>query len=126
MISKKGVIMASYWKFIQYVLITVLGSTGAAMFDGGGLSTTEVINIMVLSVTAAGVFLKSNTPTQPWAKAAVAIFGAGATVLAASWTDQALDSTEVCQIFLALIGAIQVGTVANATDPDLVDVGVAS
>lgn len=105
--------LAPYWKFAQYVLLAVIGGTGAALFTAQGWTKPVLINALVLAITAAGVYLKSNSPTQPWAKTAVAVFGAGATVLASAWTDRHIDPAEWAQIATAVIAAIQVGVVAN-------------
>jgi len=75
--------------------------------------------ILVLAIGAAVVYAKANTVTQPWAKAAVAVFTAGATVLVSAWTDQAVSAEEVVQIVLAILGAFQVGLVSNQEEVDL-------
>jgi drug/metabolite transporter (DMT)-like permease len=105
--------MSRYLKLAQYVLIAVVGGTGAALFDGRGLSKSELANIAVLAVTAVSVYFARNTPTQPWAKTAVAVLGAGVAVLTSAWSDHRISPVEIQQIVLAVLGAIGVGVTAN-------------
>ncbi len=98
-------------KFFQYLLIAVVGSIIAAFPNG--YTGAEITTIVVLGLGAAAVFFKENTPTQPWAKMAVAVFTAGVTVLVSAWTDGHIDATELTSIILAVLGAVQVGTVSN-------------
>jgi hypothetical protein len=100
-------------KFVQYVLIAVVGTVVVALSDWH-LDNGEIVNILVLVAGAAGVFFKANTPTQPWAKMAVAVFTAGVTVLVSAWTDYHIDGQELTAIILAVLGAVQVGAVQNA------------
>jgi uncharacterized membrane protein len=105
-------------KAIQYVLLAVLGGTGASVLVTGDFSdSTVLIGLLVTGLTAAATFLKKNTPTQPWAKQAVAIFGAAVLAVVAAWTDQSFSPAEVIQIIAAALGAWQVGTVANVEYP---------
>lgn len=108
----------AYLKFAQYVLIAVVGGAGAALFDGHGLSRGELANIAVLAVTAVSVYFAKNSPTQPWAKTAVAVLGAGVAVLASAWSDHKIAPAELQQIALAVLGAVGVGVVANAPQAD--------
>jgi hypothetical protein len=101
--------MTGIAKFVQFVLIAVLGSAGATIVTGNGLNW----NTLVLLIGAAVLFFKKNTVTQPWARAAIAVFTAGATVLVSAWTDQVVSAEEVVQILLAVLGAIQVGVVSD-------------
>lgn len=96
-------------KFLQYLVISVLGSAGVSLVTGNGLNW----NTLVLAIGAAAVYFKANTVSQPWAKAAVAVFTAGAAVLVSAWTDQVVSSEELVQIILAVLGAVQVGVVSN-------------
>lgn len=101
-------------KFIQYVLIAVLGSTGAtALITGDLTDRTVVIGLVVTALGAAGTFLTKNTPSQPWAKQAVGVFTAAVLIVVNAWTDGAFSSAELVQVILAAVGAWQVGTVAN-------------
>lgn len=108
--------MDQYMKFIQYVILAVLGGTGAsALITGDFTDQTVLIGLLITALTAAATYLKANTPTQPWAKQAVAIFGAAVLAVVAAWTDKTISPAEWIQIITALIGAWQVGTVANTT-----------
>jgi drug/metabolite transporter (DMT)-like permease len=109
----EGTTMSRYLKLVQFVLLAVVGGTGAALFDGHGLSRGELANIAVLVVTAVSVYLARNTPEQPWAKTAVAVLGAGVAVLTSAWSDHRISPAEIQQIVLAVLGAIGVATVAN-------------
>lgn len=100
-------------KFVLYVIIAVLGSAGASLLSPGGLHGAALFNVLVLALTAAVVYWKGNTPTQPWAKTLVAVFGAGVTVLVSAWSDGHIDSTEIVQIILAMLGVVQVGAANN-------------
>lgn len=111
--SKGDTPVSKYLKLVQFVLIAVVGGTGAALFDGHGISGAELANIVVLAVTAVSVYFVANTPEQPWAKTAVAVLGAGVTVLTSAWSDQRLSPTEIQQIVLAVLGAVGVGVTAN-------------
>lgn len=102
-----------YLKFILFVVTAVLGSAGVSLVSPDGLSGQNLLNVVVLALTAAGVYFKANTPTQPWAKTVVAVFGAGVAVVISAWTDRAFDSFEVVQIVLAVLGALQVAVAAN-------------
>jgi uncharacterized membrane protein YfcA len=107
--------VSSVLKAVLYVLTAVGGGLAADLFDGDGMSGAEWVNLAVVGLTAAVVFLKGNTPTQPWAKAVVAIVGAGVTVLASAWTDQRIDPVEIQQIVFAVLAAVAVAFVANPT-----------
>jgi drug/metabolite transporter (DMT)-like permease len=102
-----------YLKLVQFVLLAVVGGTGAALFDGHGISHAELANIAVLVVTAVAVYFRANTPEQPWAKTAVAVLGAGVAVLTSAWSDHHIAPVEIQQIVLALLGAIGVAVTAN-------------
>ena len=102
-------------KFVQYILIAVLGSTGAtALITGDLTDRTVVIGLIVTALGAAATYLTRNTPTQPWAKQAVAVFAAAVLVVVDAWTDGAFSAAEFVQVLLAGLGAWQVGTVANS------------
>jgi hypothetical protein len=112
--TTKGTTMLGIEKLIQYVLIAVLGSTGATALITGDLSDrTVLIGLVVTALGAVATYLKANTPAQPWAKQAVAVFVAAVLVVVDSWTDHSFTSAEIVQVLLAAIGAWQVGTVAN-------------
>jgi peptidoglycan/LPS O-acetylase OafA/YrhL len=100
-------------KAANYVLIAVLGSLGAILTDRHGVNAGQVLNLVAVALTAAIVWAKANTPDQPYAKAAVAVLGAGITVFVSAVSDGHVDATELVQIVLALLGALQVATVAN-------------
>ena len=101
-------------KALLYVLIAVFGS-GAALFTATTWSSDGVWNVAILAVGALAVWLKANTPSQPWAKFLVGLFAAGATVLVSAWTDGHIDAVEVQQIVLAILAAASVGAAANTT-----------
>jgi len=101
-------------KAVQYVLIAVLGSTGAtALITGNLADQTVLIGLGVTALGALATWWTGNTPEQPWAKQAVGIFTAAVLVVVAAWTDQQVTSAEVVQVLLAALGAWQVGAVKN-------------
>jgi len=104
--------IAPYFKLVQFTLLAVGGSL-AVMLRDGVITGQEWGTLGVLSAGAAAVYFKRNTPLQPHAKMAVAVFTAGVAAVAAAWTDFAVNADEIVFIGLALIGAVQVGTVAN-------------
>ena len=99
-------------KFVQYVLIAVVGTLVAALSDWN-LSGDESTNLIILTLGAGAVYLKANTPSQPWAKMLVAVFVAGVTVLVSAWSDYHISGEELTAIILAVLGAVQVGAAAN-------------
>lgn len=103
-------------KAIQYALIAVLGSTGAAALIAGDFGREVVIGAVVTFAGALAVFFKANTVTQPNAKKAIAVFTAVVLAVVDAWTDGAISSAEWAAIAIAFVGAIQVGTVANVAD----------
>lgn len=105
--------MLPYLKAALYVLIAVLGSLGTILADRSGVNGGQILNLIAVGLTALVVYGKANTPDQPHAKAVVAILGAGVVVFASAVTDGRIDSTEIVQIVLALLGSLQVATVAN-------------
>ena len=112
-------------KFIQYVILAVLGSAaGGALIDGGFKDKTLWYGVIVVAIGAATVYFKANTVTQPHAKTAIAIFTAGALVLVSAWSDQRITTQEVVQIIMAVIGAVQIGRVENVGDNYHRSVGV--
>lgn len=101
-------------KLIAYVLIAVLGGGSINILLAGDYDNTTVwIGLVVTAATAAALWLKENTPTQSWAKQAVAIFGAVVLAVAYAWTDEKITADEVVAIAIALVGAWQAGTVGN-------------
>lgn len=105
-------------KLLQYVLIAVLGSTGAtALITRDFSDPTVLIGLGVTIVGALGVYFTENTPQQPWAKQAAAILTAAALVVVAAWTDQKFTPEEFVQVLMAAVAAWQVGTVANDPVP---------
>lgn len=102
-------------KLLQYVLIAVLGSTGAtALITGDLTNRTVVIGLVVTALGAVATYFTENTPQQPWAKQAAVILAAAVLVVVNAWTDQQFTAAEVVQVLLAALGAWQVGTVANS------------
>jgi ABC-type Fe3+-siderophore transport system permease subunit len=101
-------------KFFNYVLIAVVGTLVAGLSDWH-LTSDEIVNILILAGGAAAVYLKANTPEQPWAKMLVAVFVAGVTVLVSAWSDYHISGEELTAIILAVLGAIQVGAAANSS-----------
>lgn len=109
-----------YLKAAHYVVVAVLaGGVGVPFLNGQGLNGVTVI----AAVGALAVYLKKNTPTQPWARTVVSLYvaGAGALVAAATTDDgvlagfAAISHAEWQQIlFLALGGA----TVLSSSDED--------
>jgi hypothetical protein len=101
-------------KFLVYVVTAVVGSTAITAILAGGLNNTVVwVDLVITAATAALTWLKANTPTQPWAKQAIALFGAGVLAFVSAWTDHQITLTEIPAIVLAILGALQVGVVAN-------------
>jgi uncharacterized membrane protein YfcA len=101
-------------KFFVYVLVAVLGSTGiTTILKGDFTDKVVLISLGITAVTAALVWLKENTPEQPWAKQVIAILGAAVAAFVFAWTDHRIEVAEISPILLAILGAWQVGTVAN-------------
>lgn len=104
-------------KLIQYVLIAVLGSTGAAALVTGGVDNrTVVFGLIITALTAAVAFLKANTLPQPHAKAVIAVFGATVLAIVDAWTDHRITPAEWIQVLLALVGAINIPFTYNLGD----------
>jgi hypothetical protein len=103
-------------KAIQYALIAVLGSTGAAALIAGDFTRPVVIGAVVTFLGALAVYFKANTVTQPHAKMAIAVFVAVVLTVVDAWTDGVISPAEWAAILIAFVGAIQVGTVANVAD----------
>lgn len=101
-------------KFLIYVVTAVVGSTAITAILAGGFNDRVVwIDLAVTAATAALTWWKANTPTQPWAKQAIALFGAGVLAFVSAWTDHQISLTEIPAIVLAVLGALQVGVIAN-------------
>jgi hypothetical protein len=106
--------MAGIQKFVIYVLTAVLGGTGITVILAGDFTDRVVlIGLGITAATAVVTFLTENSPSQPWAKQAVAILGATVMAFTFAWTDHRIAVDEIPAILLAFLGAWQVGTVAN-------------
>lgn len=103
--------LAPYWKLVQFVLLAVGGTFAIALRDG--VSGQEWGTLAVLAGGSVVIFFKRNTPKQPHAKAAVGVFTAGVAAVTSAWTDYTFTPEEVVFVFLAVVGAVNVGTVAN-------------
>jgi peptidoglycan/LPS O-acetylase OafA/YrhL len=104
--------LSRYWKIVQFVVLAIGGAFAVAIRDGH-ITGQETANLVVLAAGALVLFWKKNTPTQPWAKTAVAVFTVGVSAVVAAWTDSVITIDEWVQIFLAVVGAVGVATVAN-------------
>jgi hypothetical protein len=104
--------LAPYWKLIQFVLLAI-GGTFAVDIRNGHISGKEWVTLGVYAAGAVVLFFKKNTPTQPHAKAVVAVFAAGVAAVTSAWTDNVFSPEEIVSVFLALVAAINTGTVAN-------------
>jgi peptidoglycan/LPS O-acetylase OafA/YrhL len=104
--------LARYWKIVQFVVLGVGGAFAVAIRDGH-ITGPEAANLLILAAGALVLFFKRNTPAQPWAKTAVAIATIGVAAVVSAWTDNVITSDEWVQIFLAVVGAANAGTVAN-------------
>ena len=106
--------MPGIQKFVIYVLTAVLGGTGITLVLAGDFSDRVVlIGLGITAATAVVTYFKENSPSQPWAKQAVAIAGATVLAITFAWTDHHFAVDEIPAILLAFLGAWQVGTVAN-------------
>ena len=104
--------MVGFEKLVIYIWTAVLGSTSATV-----LVTRDFDKTSVITLVAAGIYAAENTPRQPWAKQAVAVFAAAVLVLVSAWTDHAITSDEIIAIALAGLGAWQVGITQNNPRP---------
>lgn len=104
--------LAPYWKLIQFVLLAI-GGTFAVYVRNGHIGRTEWVTLGVYAAAAVVLYFKRNTPTQPHAKAVVAVFAAGVAAVTSAWTDGVFTHEEIVSVFLALVAAINTGTVAN-------------
>ena len=103
-------VLAPYWKLIQFVLLAIGGTVAVDLRDG------HIDDWGTLGVLAAGavvLYFKRNTPSQPHAKAAVAVFTAGVAAVTSAWSDHVFTAEEITGVFLALVASVNVGTVAN-------------
>jgi len=97
-----------YAKPVAQIVATVLGGLGALVASGGVLGWAELVNLLILGVTALGVYVKSNTISFPYAKSVVAVAGAVLAVLASAFLTGGLTAPVVVQIVLAALGALGV------------------
>lgn len=101
--------MDKYMKLVHYVVVTVLASgVGVPLLQGEGFNLVTLVAVL----GAVGVWWKANTPTQPHAKALVASYVAGVTVLAAT-VEGGITAVEWQQILLAFLGRFAVRDGAN-------------
>lgn len=115
--------LAPYWKLIQFVILAI-GGTFAVDIRDGSITGQERVTLAVLAAGAVVLFFKRNTPTQPHAKAVVAVFAAGVAAVTSAWTDNVFTPEEIVSVFLALVAAVNAGTVANVppgTQPEATD-----
>jgi drug/metabolite transporter (DMT)-like permease len=109
-----------YSKSIAFLIATAFGAVIAANTDGD-VSVTEWVNVLIAVVGAALVYLVPNLPDgiKAYAKTFVAAIVAGLTVLASALISGGIETNEWLQIGMAILGALGVFIVPNAT-PSLV------
>jgi len=101
-------------KALVFVVTAVLGSNvAAALIMGDWNNPTVLWGLLVTALGSLAVFLKANTPSQPWAKRVIAVFTVVALGIVDAATDHHISAAEIAQIALAFLGAVQVGDVAN-------------
>jgi accessory gene regulator protein AgrB len=91
-------------KGVVFVLMGLVAPLAVYVRDG--LTTTELISLIVLALGAAATFAKSNTFEWPAAKAVIAVATAVVSVVVAAWTDNVITGEEWAAIALAFFGAL--------------------
>lgn len=93
--------MKAIWQLIGAMLVAI-----TPLFTGDhNFSTIEWINILLVALGAATVYIAGNQPTGPWqlTKAMMSAIEAGAVVLVSALTDGGLSSTEWFQSGIAAL-----------------------
>lgn len=112
--------MKNWLKAAHYVVVAVLaGGVGVPWLNGEGLNGVTVI----AALGALAVYIRKNTPKQPWARTVASLYtaGVGALVAAATTHDgvlagfTAISGTEWQQILFLFLGG---ATVLSASDED--------
>lgn len=104
----------TYAKFLVYVLFAALLTAYDALSDGD-LSSVELVGLVVAGATAAGVYLRQNSPTNVAAKSVVAVVGTVAAFLATTISD-GVSAQDWVQLLILGVGAASVFAVPNRGD----------
>ena len=111
-----------YLKALHYVAVAlVAGGFAIPFFNGQGPNGVTLI----AAAGSLGVYLKKNTPTQPWARFVVTLYTATiSTLVAAATTNEgvlmgfsAISTTEWQQIILVALGGLTVLSASDETGP---------
>jgi hypothetical protein len=107
--------MEKYSKAVAAVVATVLAAVVAALTGDNAIDATEWVNVAILAVGACSVFAAPNVPGAAFTKSVLAALSAGLVVLA-SVIIGGLDTVELLQIGLAVLGALGVYAVPNKVE----------
>lgn len=93
--------MKAIWQLIGAILVALT----PLVIGDHHLSTIEWINILLVGLGAATVYIAGNLPSGPWqlTKAIMSAIQAGAVVLVSAFTDGGLSSTEWVQSGIAVL-----------------------
>ncbi len=100
-----------YNKMFAAVLATILASLVGAFTDGG-ISTVEIINVVVIGAGAANIFAAKNVPGAKYTKAILAVITAVA-VLLVSVVSGGIVTSEWLQLGVTALGALGVYQIPN-------------
>lgn len=107
--------LSQYAKAAAQVLVTV-GAAIAAVYTGGGITTTEWVNVAIIGVGALAVFAGPNVPGAAYTKAILSALSAGLVVLSSAITG-GISVPEWIQVAIAAAGAVGVYALPNTKNP---------
>lgn len=102
-----------YAKFAAQVVATVLAGLVAVWTNG--VTSQEWVNVAIAGVTAAAVFTAPNVPGAKYTKLILAGLGAVLAYLVTAILG-GVDTAELLQIGVIVLGALGVGAVTNQGD----------
>jgi hypothetical protein len=105
-------LVRAYAKFLTYTLFAAFTALYAALSDDR-ITDVEWVGLVVAGATAAGVWLRQNSPSNVAAKALVAFVGTAAAFVATSITD-GLSTQDWVQLVILGLGSLGVYAVPNA------------
>jgi hypothetical protein len=105
-----------YAKALVAIAAAAVSVLVTALTDNA-ITLTELLAVAIAVVTAVSVYLVPNLPTGAarYAKAGVAVLGAGLQAAVPLVVDGGITPTGWLVILLALLGAVSVGIVPNAS-----------
>lgn len=106
----------TYTKSLTAAGAAILSAIAVALTGDATFSSVEIVNILIATVGAVGVFYVPNAPNGPVAKSVVAGLLAALTLLATyvgNGTFSGVDISEWLQIILAGVGALGVYGLRN-------------